>query len=142
LIAKQRKNLTKQKRSRIGMSVEVTVDIHGFSELQLKLDRIDLAMRNRVDEALNREVSSMRATAQSLAPKRTGYLVNTVYAERTGEWAFILGAKAQYAYFGEFGTRFMRARRFLSRALELAVPSVVQRVNQAVREAIVEASGT
>jgi HK97 gp10 family phage protein len=142
LIAKQRKNWTKQEERRIGTSVEVTVNIEGFSELQLKLDRIDLAMRNRVDEALNREVSSMRATAQSLAPKRTGYLANTVYAERTGEWAFILGAKAQYAYFVEFGTRFMRARRFLSRALELAVPNVVQRANQAVREAIVEASGT
>jgi HK97 gp10 family phage protein len=124
------------------MSVEVVVNINGFSELQLKLDRLDLTMRNRVDEALSHEVFSMRAVAQSLAPKRTGHLASTVYAERVGEWAFKLGARAQYAYFVEFGTRFVRARRFLSRALESAMPGLVQRVCQAVREAIVEAGGT
>ena len=124
------------------MPVEVAVNVNGFSELQLKLDRLDLTLRNRVDEALNHEVSSMRAVAQSLAPKRTGYLASTVYAERTGEWAFKLGARAQYAYFVEFGTRFVRARRFLNRALESAMPSLVQQVSQAVKEAIVEAGST
>ncbi len=124
------------------MSVEVTVKIHGFSELQVKLGKLDLIMHSRVDEALNHEVSSVRTLAQSLAPRRTGYLASTVYAERVGEWAFKLVARAQYAYFVEFGTRFMRARRFLSRALESAMPSLVQRINQAVREAIVEAAGT
>jgi len=124
------------------MSVEMTLNVYGLPELQLKLDRLDLTMRNRVDEALNHEVSSMRVVAQSLAPKRTGYLASTVYAERAGEWALKLGARAQYAYFVEFGTRFMRARRFLSRALELAMPGLVQRVSQAVKEAIVEAGST
>lgn len=123
------------------MSVEVTVNINGFSEFQLKLDRLDLTMRSRIDEALNSEVSNMRAVAQDLAPRRTGYLASTVYAERTGEWAFKLGARAQYAYFVEFGNRFMRARRFLSRALELAMPGLVQRVSQSVRDAIVEVGG-
>ncbi len=124
------------------MSVEITVNVLGLPELQLKLDRLDLVLRDRVNEALNHEVSNMRVVAQSLAPKRTGYLASTVYAERTGEWAFKLGARAQYAYFVEFGTRFVRARRFLSRALELAIPSLVQRGSQAVKEAIMEAGGT
>ena len=124
------------------MSIELSVNVNGFSELQLKLDRLDLALRSRVDEALNSEVSIIRAVAQSLAPRRTGYLASTVYAEKTSEWAFKLGAKAQYAYFVEFGTRFMQAKRFLSRALELAMPGLVQRISQAVRNAIVEASGT
>jgi len=124
------------------MSIELSVNVNGFSELQLKLDRLDIALRSRVDEALNSEVSIIRAVAQSLAPRRTGYLASTVYAEKTSEWAFKLGAKAQYAYFVEFGTRFMQAKRFLSRALELAMPGLVQRISQAVRNAIVEASGT
>jgi HK97 gp10 family phage protein len=124
------------------MSVEMIVNINGFYELQPKLDRLDLTLRSRVDEALNSEVSNMRAVAQNLAPRRTGFLASTVYAERMGEWAFKLGARAQYAYFVEFGTRFVRARRFLSRASELAMPSVVQRVNEAVRDSIVEAGGT
>jgi HK97 gp10 family phage protein len=124
------------------VSVEVTVNINGLSELQLKLDRLDLTMRNRVDEALNHEIVNMQVAARNLAPRRTGYLASTVYVERVGEWAFKLGAKARYAYFVEFGTRFMRARRFLSRTLESAMPSLVQRINQAVREAITEAGGT
>jgi HK97 gp10 family phage protein len=124
------------------VSVEVTVNINGLSELELKLDRLDLTMRNRVDEALNHEIVNMQAAARNLAPKRTGYLASTVYVERVGEWAFKLGAKARYAYFVEFGTRFMRARRFLSRTLESAMPSLVQRINQVVREAITEAGGT
>ena len=124
------------------MSVEMTVDVRGIHELQLKLDRLDLSMRSRVDETLSHEVSSMQVAAQSLAPRRTGYLASTVYAERTGEWAFKLGAKARYAYFVEFGTRFMRARLFLSQALEQAVPHVVHWVSRAVEEAIVEARGT
>jgi len=84
----------------------------------------------------------MQVVAQSLAPKRTGHLASTIHAQRTGEWAFKLGAKARYAYFVEFGTRFMMARRFLSQALEQAVPHVVQQVSQAIGEAIVEAGGT
>jgi len=124
------------------MSVEMTVDLKGVAELQRKLVRLDQDMRVYVDEALNSEVSGMRELAQSLAPKRTGFLASTIFTERVGEWAFILGAKAEYTYFVEFGTRFMRARRFLSRALESAMPSVVLLVNKAIEEAIVEARGT
>lgn len=124
------------------MSVEITVDICGIHELQFKLDRLDLSMRSRIDETLNQEVSNMQSLAQNLVPKRTGYLASTIYAERTGEWAFKLGAKARYAYLVEFGTRFMRARRFLSQALEQAVPHVVQQVDRAIGEAIVETGGT
>jgi HK97 gp10 family phage protein len=124
------------------VSVEITVDICGIHELQFKLDRLDLSMRSRIDETLNQEVSNMQSLAQNLVPKRTGYLASTIYAERTGEWAFKLGAKARYAYLVEFGTRFMRARRFLSQALEQAVPHVVQQVDRAIGEAIVETGGT
>ena len=123
------------------MSAEISVNVVGIQELQLKLDRLDLSVRSRVDEALSQEVARIQVAAQNLAPKRTGYLASTIYAQRTGEWAFKLGAKAQYAYFVEFGTRFMRARRFLSQALEQSMPHVVQRVSQAIREAIVEAGG-
>jgi len=124
------------------MSVEITVDLKGVAELQRKLARLDQNMRMYVDEALDSEVSSVRVLAQSLAPKRTGFLASTIFAERIGEWAFILGAKAEYACFVEFGTRFMRARRFLSRALESAMPRLVMHVNEAIKEAIVEAGRT
>ncbi|HKZ93173.1 MAG TPA: HK97-gp10 family putative phage morphogenesis protein [Candidatus Bathyarchaeia archaeon] len=124
------------------MSVEMAVNVQGLPELQRKLERLDENLRIHVDDALGSEVRSMQTLAQSLAPRRSGYLASTVYAERIGEWTFKLGARAGYARFVEFGTRFLRARRFLSRALELGMPSLVQRVNQAVAEAVAEAAAT
>ncbi len=124
------------------MSVEMTIDLQGIAELQRKLDQLDQNMRSHVDKALSIEISKMLTLAQSLAPKRTGFLASTVFAEKTGEWAFKLGAKATYAYFVEFGTRFMKARHFLTTATEASKPSLLSRINQALREAIMEASGT
>jgi len=122
------------------VSVEMQVDVHGIPELQRKLDRLDQSMRQHVEEALDFQVQAMQTRAQSLAPKRTGYLASTIYAQRVGEWAFKLGARASYAVFVELGTRFMQARRFLSRALELGMLGLVNHVNRAIREAITEAS--
>jgi len=122
------------------VSVEMQVDVYGIPELQAKLNRLDVSMRGRVDEALDFEVSAMQTRAQNLAPKRTGYLASTIFAEGVREWAFKLGARTSYAAFVEFGTRFMQARRFLSRALELGMLGLVQHVNRAIDDAIREAS--
>jgi len=122
------------------VSIEMQVDVYGIPELQRKLDRIDQSMRSRVDEALDFEVAAMQTRAQNLAPKRTSYLASTIFTERVRGWAFKLGARASYAAFVEFGTRFMQARRFLSRALELGMLGLVQHVNRAIDDAIREAS--
>jgi HK97 gp10 family phage protein len=122
------------------MSVETNINVHGIPELQAKLDRLDAGMRRTVDDALDFEVSAMQTRAQSLAPKRTGRLANSIIARRVGEWAFQLLALASYAQYVEFGTRRMFARRFLSRALELGMPGLVQHVNRAIDDAIKETS--
>jgi hypothetical protein len=49
-------------------------------------------------------------------------------------------ASAPYAVYVEFGTRFIQAKRFLSRALELGMLGLVQHVNRAIEDAIREAS--
>jgi HK97 gp10 family phage protein len=116
------------------------VDVYGIRELRYKLDRLDQNMRGYVDQALEFEVQTMQTRAQSLAPKRSGYLASTVFAERVKEWAFKLGARAPYAMFVEFGTRFMQPRRFLSRALELGMLGLVNHVNRAIEDAIREAA--
>lgn len=123
------------------MSVEMHTDVRGIAELEPKLDRLDQNLRSFVDDALDVEVQAMQTRAQSLAPKRTGYLGSTIFSERISEWAFKLGARAPYALFVEFGTRFMQGRRFLTQALELSLSGLVQHVNRAIREALREASG-
>ena len=122
------------------MSVDLEVDVYGIPELQRKLDKLDQSMRGLVDLALDFEVEAMGIQAQQLAPKRTGYLASSIVAVRVGEWAFKLMALAPYAVYVEFGTRFMQPRRFLSRALELSMRTLVQHVSRAIEDAIREAS--
>jgi len=59
----------------------MTVDVYGIPELQRKLDQLDKSLREHVDEALDFEVHAMQTHAEQLAPKRTGYLASTVFAE-------------------------------------------------------------
>jgi len=118
------------------VSVEMQINMRGILEVQRKLNQLDETMRGLVQDALRAELDELRTLAADLAPKRTGYLASTVFAEEVGEWSFRLGAWAPYAFFVELGTRYMQARRFLRRALELGMVGLVQRVNLAIREAI------
>jgi len=122
------------------VSVEMQIDMRGILELQCKLNQLDETMRGLVQDALRAELDELRSLAADLAPKRTGYLASTVFAEGVGEWSFRLGARAAYASFVEFGTRFMQSRRFLRRALELGMVRLVQHVNVAIRGAITKVS--
>lgn len=120
-------------------AADLRVDVYGLPQLQWKLDALDVFMREEVDETLQYELDLMKSTAETLAPKRTGYLSTTIFVRRLKEWSFKIGASAHYAAFVEFGTRYMQARRFLSRSLEAHMPRLVAGVNRAVLEAIREA---
>jgi HK97 gp10 family phage protein len=120
------------------VSVEMQFDVSGVLELEQKLARLDQSLVARVDRALDFEVQSMQKTAESLAPRRTGRLARSIVARRLREWSFQLVALASYAVYVEFGTRFMAARRFLSRAIELCTSNILNHVNQAIREAVQE----
>ncbi len=122
--------------------IEVQVYAQGIIEMQNKLSHLDQAISRRVDAALAHEIIETQTTAKRLAPKRTGNLASSIFSERTGELAFKLGARAGYAVFVEFGTRFTQARRFITRALESALPRVIQHANTAIDEAIKEAAAS
>ncbi len=98
------------------MSVEIDVDdsaveqfISGFAgELD---DLITVEMGEVMDGAVE--------VAKSVAPVRTGFLRSTIFWERVGdEWHLIAGAS--YAVYQEFGTRWVRAKMFLTLAWEYA----------------------
>jgi len=121
------------------MSVEMGVQFEGHGEFRSKMERIDDSIKTRVQQRLQQLADSIRETAQRLAPVRTGYLRSTIFAV-TAEWMVKVGASAPYAAFLEFGTRFMRGRRFLSLAVETHSPQLVGMVGQAINESIVESS--
>jgi len=121
------------------MSVEMEIQYEGQNEFQLKMERIDASMKARVQQRLEELAESIKETAQRIAPVRTGYLRSTIFTE-AAEWTVTAGASAPYAAYVEFGTRFMHGRRFLSQAVEMHHPQLVNIVGQAVNESIVEAS--
>lgn len=121
------------------MSVEFDCVVHGVEELQRRMERLDLTMQEQIHDKLVEQGMILENTAKTFAPRRTGYLESTIFSKVEG-WLLKVGASAPYAYFVEFGTRFMQARRFIQRALEHCWPRIWDRLNQAVDEAIKEAS--
>jgi HK97 gp10 family phage protein len=121
------------------MSVEGDIEVFGVEELKRKFERLDLAMQERIHDNLVEQGLVLESTVKSFAPRRTGFLESTVFSHVEG-WLLRVGATAPYAYFVEFGTRFMQARKFIRRALEYCWPGIWDRLNQAVDQAIREAS--
>jgi len=121
------------------MSVEMEVQFEGRDEFRLKMERTDASMKARVQQRLEELAESIKDTAQRITPVRTGYLRSTIFTEAT-EWAVKVGASAPYAAYVEYGTRFIHGRRFLSQAVETHSPQLVNIVDEAVNESVLEVS--
>jgi HK97 gp10 family phage protein len=121
------------------MSVEMEIHINGLPELREKLNRLDEGMKRNIHDAMQFEAEAMKNAARARCPVRTGRLRASIYA-RVRDSIIQLGATAPYAVYQEFGTRYIQARRFLSNAVELRMQSLVNRINQAIRQAIGEVS--
>jgi len=122
------------------MSVEMEMRIEGLPELGQKLSQLDDDLKRHVQEAMLFEAEAMKNVARNRCPVRTGHLRDSIYA-KVQDWVIRLGAAVSYAVYQEFGTRFIRPRRFFSNAVELRMPVLVNRINGAINQAIREAGG-
>jgi len=122
------------------MSVEMEMHVEGLSELRQKLSILDDGLQRHVQDAMQFEAETMQNVARAYCPVRTGRLRDSIYS-KVQNWIIELGAAVPYAFYQEFGTRFVRPRRFLSNAVELRMPSLVNRLNGAINQAIREAEG-
>lgn len=125
----------------LGVSVEMEMHIEGVPELREKLNRLDDGMKRNVQEAMRFEAEAMKNTARARCPVRTGRLRDSIFA-KVEEWTVKIGATAPYAAYQEFGTRYVRPRRFLSNAVESRMQSLVNRISRALRQAIGKAPAT
>lgn len=121
------------------MSVEMEIPHEGSEEIARKFEHLDSALKNRVQQSLQNLGDSIKEKAQELAPSRTGYLRSTIFSE-TKDWTLKVGATAPYAFYVEFGTRFMQPRRFLTYALEMHLHQLTHFLESSVEEAIKEAA--
>jgi HK97 gp10 family phage protein len=120
------------------LSVELQVDLVG-SDFRLQMEHLDASIKTRVQQSLQGIAESIRETAQRLTPVRTGYLRSTVFTEALAEWTVKVGAKAPYASYMEYGTRYITGRHFLSNAVEQHRIQFADMISQAVNEGITEA---
>ncbi len=120
------------------MSVGLEIELTGVDELALALKKFDLATQERVRAWLGEWAQKVRATAEKNVPQRTGYLRSTIYAA-VKEWVAEIGVQASYAYFVEFGTRYMRAHPFMYPALQEFLPELEMNMVSALEQAKTEA---
>jgi len=123
------------------MSMEIQLDVKGIEKFQAKMRSLDSAMQKHVHRKLVSLGADIASEARRLAPMRTGRLRSSIFS-RVREWMLEVGATAPYAWFVEFGTRYMQARRFLWRAIQRYVPELKGIISEAIRYAIEEARRT
>jgi len=121
------------------VSVDMEIHVHKVPALREKLNRLDEAMKRKVHEAMQFEAEAMKNVARARCPVRTGRLRDSIYA-KVRDGILQLGATAPYAIYQELGTRHIRPRAFLKKAVWLRMQSLVNRVNRVIGEAVREAS--
>ena len=116
------------------MSVEIDVDV---SEAEAFLadfaPELDAVLEEEIPAFMDEAVELARADA----PVKTGFLRATVFWECVGdEWHLIAGAG--YAVYQEFGTRWIRAKLFLTHAWEMVQASLDSFVDKVLGRLSVE----
>lgn len=117
------------------MSLEIIADARGIEEFMIKMDKANFYIQRDVNRALNDVGIEMHATARRLAPVKTGRLRDSIYY-KVAEWLLRLGCAVPYAAFQEFGTRYFPGRFFLTEAINLNLPRLVQVMNRGIRMAL------
>jgi len=124
------------------MAFEVVLEISGVEELVNSLETFNEEFIRGLHMKLLHWALAVREYARSLAPVRTGYLRSSIYAEVKSdvkEHVTKFGAKASYAIYVEFGTRYMRAKPYLYPAVQEYLPELERVIIEAIEEAKKEA---
>ncbi len=85
--------------------------MQGVGEFQAAMAKLDQGMQTEVHRYLASWAEDVKSDAMRSVPVRSGALRNSIYA-KVEEWVVNLGAEATYAYFVEYGTRYVGAHRF------------------------------
>ena len=116
--------------------VTPSVEVKGLKELQRNMERIvkDLA-GNPMMKAIAKAVLLVQRSAKKNAPVDTSRLRASITPDivtRDTVIRGVVGSNVSYAPFQEFGTRFMKGKRYLQRALNENASRIAQLINNAV----------
>ena len=90
-----------------------------LDEVTPKLRGLTERMKQNIIQEADQVGAEMETLAKTLVPVRTGFLRDSIFHDIIpNNLGFDFGAKADYAEYVEFGTRFQRARPFIRPALD------------------------
>jgi len=121
------------------VSVEIQLDVEGIEQFRNKMARLESGLQRQVYHQLHRLGALIKNLARKLCPVRTGRLRSSIFSQ-VEDWMLLVGAKAPYAVYVEFGTRYIQPRHFLSRAIKTYVPQLERLIGESVDSAVREAS--
>jgi HK97 gp10 family phage protein len=122
------------------LSIEFRVTIEGVEDFVRKMSKLDEATKEFIRQALMETAEEIVLRAQQLAPVRTGWLMQNIYARIIDKCVVRVGCYVPYAFFQEFGTSRIPARFFLTRALQENASKLVSIMSLALQRAATEAS--
>jgi len=117
------------------MSVEINVE--GADELKSWLESLPDNIQEKVRDKMQEIVDDATEQARSEAPVRTGRLRSSIGWMWRLEEGYKIFAEAPYVVYQEFGTRYIQAKLFMTRAWQVIMErweELMEKVSEALRE--------
>lgn len=116
------------------------LSIHGLKETQANMERILKELEGApMTEAMREAAPIAQRDAKRNVPVKTGVLQASITSQVVTQGKVVMGvvgSNVTYAPFVEYGTRRMRARRFLQNALENKEREITRKIEGEVKEII------
>ena len=113
------------------------INVDGDEELERWLESLPEKLEEKVRDKMQDIVENAVEDARSKAPVRTGRLRASIGWMWRLEEGFTIFAEAPYAVYQEFGTRYIQAKLFMTKAWQVIMErweELIEKVNEALRE--------
>lgn len=122
------------------MSVSIHVELERLKEAQQKLENMARSLSgDAVFGAVQQSTLIVQRDAKINSPVKTGALRASIIPSISSSGSTVIGIVGTnifYAGFQEFGTKYIKARRYLGRALEDNRDRIVGMIQAAIRSAL------
>lgn len=121
------------------MPMRYEIQLKGVDEQILRLERLSTTAQRHMKVAMQRSVARIVSTVKPITPVDTGRLRRSIGGRSRvarGQVVGIVSTRVRYAGFVEFGTRFMRPRRYMARGFRAARDTIRRYFQEAIRKIV------
>ena len=95
----------------------ITIQVEGNEQVQAFFAKAPEAIKRAATKATAEFAKRVKAEAQAFCPFRTGFLRGSIFYRTLSPMMYLVGAKAFYAGYVEWGTSRFVGRHYLSNAI-------------------------